>query len=74
MSSYATLTPAYGRDYRNKKAAEADFIAGKDFIIHLPTGHSTYASLRELRREGFTHANIRYAGQRKVTVVAIPAE
>lgn len=29
-----TLTPAYGRDYKSKKAALADFHAGKDFIIN----------------------------------------
>ena len=28
-----TLTPAYGRDYKNAKAVKADFEAGKDFII-----------------------------------------
>ena len=27
------LTPAYGRDYKTKKAAVADFEANKDFII-----------------------------------------
>lgn len=28
-----TLIPAYGRDYKSKKAVLADFDAGKDFII-----------------------------------------
>ena len=28
-----TLTPAYGRDYKSKKAAIADWKANKDFII-----------------------------------------
>jgi len=28
-----TLTPAYGRDYKSKKAVLADWEAGKDFII-----------------------------------------
>lgn len=32
-SSYLTVTPAYGRDYTSKKAALADWSAGKDFII-----------------------------------------
>jgi hypothetical protein len=30
----ASLTPAYGRDYKNQKAALADWYAGKDFILH----------------------------------------
>ena len=29
-----TLTPAYGRDYKSKKALLADWDAGKDFIIN----------------------------------------
>lgn len=29
-----TLTPAYGRDYRSKKAVLEDFDADKDFIIN----------------------------------------
>ena len=27
------LTPAYGRDYKTAKAAKADWLADKDFII-----------------------------------------
>jgi len=29
-----TVTPAYGRDYKSKKAALADWNANKDFIIN----------------------------------------
>ena len=29
-----TLTPAYGRDYKSKKALLADWNTGKDFIIN----------------------------------------
>lgn len=28
-----TLTPAYGRDYKSKKAVQADWDANKDFVI-----------------------------------------
>ena len=28
-----TLTPAYGREYKSKKAALADYNANKDFIV-----------------------------------------
>lgn len=31
MFGIAPLLPAYGRDYKSKKAAQADFDAGKDF-------------------------------------------
>ena len=29
-----TLTPAYNRDYKNKKQVETDFNNNKDFIIN----------------------------------------
>lgn len=29
-----TMTPAYGRDYKNRKAAIAAWESGKDFIIN----------------------------------------
>jgi hypothetical protein len=36
-SNYATLTPAYGRDYKSGKEAVAAFEANKDFQIQ-PSG------------------------------------
>ncbi len=33
MNEYLTLVPAYGRDYKSKKAVIADWEAGKDFQI-----------------------------------------
>lgn len=41
-----TLTPAFGRDYRSKVEAEADFRAGKDFVLHSTRG-SGYCSCRD---------------------------
>ena len=38
------LTPAYGRDYKSRAAAEADYHAGKDFILAV-TGQ--YCSKRD---------------------------
>jgi len=31
--NYLTVTPAYGRDYKSAKAAKADWLANKDFIV-----------------------------------------
>jgi hypothetical protein len=31
---FLTLVPAYGRDYKNGKEVQADWDAGKDFIIN----------------------------------------
>ncbi len=44
--SYLTVTPAYGRDYRSKKEALADWEAGQDFINTGPGG--TYVSKRDI--------------------------
>ncbi len=48
-----TLTPAYGRDYRSKAAVQADWDAGKDFVVatvaHPFSGK--YASKNELAKE-----------------------
>lgn len=32
MTTWLTVTPAYGRDYKSAKAAKEDWQAGKDFI------------------------------------------
>jgi len=60
------LQPAYGRDYKSKGAAVADFLEGKDFI-HASrdfTGGGTYIN-RPLIPAG-AWVQIRYAANRKV--------
>ena len=54
------ITPAYGRDYRNKAQALADWVAGKDFILAM-TGQ--YISKRDA--ENFS-VWIRYDKMRKL--------
>lgn len=54
------ITPAYGRDYRNKAQAIADWVAGKDFILAM-TGQ--YISKRDA--ENFS-VWIRYDKMRKL--------
>ena len=68
LTGYQTLTPAYGRDYRNKADAIADFDAGKDFILQT-FGASGYVSQEDFA-PGAT-ANIRYAQLRKVAIVRV---
>ena len=43
MREYITVTPAYGRDYKSKAAAIADWKAGKDFV-YAATGQYCSAS------------------------------
>jgi hypothetical protein len=34
MTTYLTVVPAYGRDYKSAKAVKADWEAGKDFRVN----------------------------------------
>ena len=69
-----TLTPAYGRDYKSRKAVLADFNSDKDFIVadfHDPACGS-YANKSDL--EGHhTTVYIRYQGLRKIMAVPVNA-
>lgn len=67
----ATLTPAYGRDYKNRAAVEADFHADKDFVFE---PHRVYANKSDLVREGVDSVTLRYGALRKACVVRLPAK
>ena len=65
-----TLIPAYGRDYKTKKAVLADWKAGKDFIIY-SYGHrydGKYINKEDADRGGET-VSIRYAGRTKQLII-----
>jgi len=64
-----TLTPAYGRDYKSKKAVMEAFLSGKDFVVQ-PRG--CYANLWNLSVGD--QITIRYKQLRQVTVFAITKE
>lgn len=66
LTGYRSLTPAFGRDYKSGKDAEADFRAGKDFILQ-PEGQ--YCSIRDFA-PGAT-ANLRYKKQQSVKPVRV---
>ena len=66
--NYQVLTPAFGRDYKNKKEIEADFRAGKDFILNAYNG-SGLCSIRDFAK-GVT-VNLRYKKLQNVAVVKI---
>jgi len=53
-----TLTPAYGRDYKSKKAVLAGWNAGQDFSIATFPSDGRYMSERD--NEHFTSIWIRY--------------
>ena len=73
MREYVNVRPAYGRDYRSKKALLSDWDEGKDFIItnitHRDCGR--YVNVTDLKREGHVIVNARYDKLRKVCVIEV---
>lgn len=70
-----TLVPAYGRDYKSKRALLEDWEAGKDFIAY-DVRSSTPAYINKeqadgLRADGYTHLHFRYNKQTLVHVVKL---
>lgn len=66
MTFCFTVTPAYGRDYKNRAEALAAWVKGDDFINatqHI-TGGGTYMSERDC-----DHAKIRHDQLQKAFVV-----
>jgi len=61
------VTPAYGRDYKNRSDAVADWNNGKDFILRDCT--SRWDGQPCSIRDGLTNVMIRYSKNRKVTNV-----
>lgn len=66
-TNFLELTPAYGRDYKNKAAVEADFRAGKD--VHIPAMNNTLCSIADFA-PGVT-VNLRYNKNRSVLPVKV---
>ena len=69
-----TLTPAYGRDYKNKKAIMIDWQAGKDFIV--ADMFSPYdgkpANKQDMEREGTeTEVLIRYKNLTQIAAIKL---
>ncbi len=68
MSSF-TLTPAYGRDYKTKAEALADFNANKDFMNQSFMSSGSYVNKQDIPA-GST-VNIRYKRMTQVLVVTV---
>jgi hypothetical protein len=62
IPNYSELTPAYGRDYKNKAEVVAAFEGGKDFIF-AATGQ--YTSIKDVAPG--TTVLLRYKQKRSVT-------
>jgi hypothetical protein len=67
------LLPAYGRDYTSKAAIQADFDAGKDFILSdfFSPWDGKPCNKESLQQAGITQVNIRYKAKTKVAVLEV---
>ena len=68
------LIPAYGRDYKSKKAIAADLAMDKDFIIsdYFNRYDGKPINLSQLKEEGYKQVTVRYQQLRKVAVIKLP--
>ncbi len=69
------LSPAYGRDYRSKKAVLADLRDNKDFVLtdfHGPLAQwcNRPASPQDLAQEGYS-VSVRYARMTKQAIFSV---
>ena len=71
MKRTATLTPAYGRDYKSKKTVMEDLLAQKDFVLHdlMSIYDRKVGNLEDLRKAEYTSLHVRYDALRKVLVI-----
>ena len=73
MSRILTVVPAYGRDYKNKAAAIADWEAGKDFYIQAYnlSGYCSNRDVEAFKKEGITGINIRYKKLQNIAIIKL---
>lgn len=71
-----TLVPAYGKDYKGKKAVLEDFDKGVDFLIMDISSpyNGKYCNKQELVKDGIKSVNIRYSQLRSIAVVKLESE
>lgn len=70
MTRRLGVVPSYGRDYKSKKAIEADLIADKDFTIAdmASSYDGKQVNLTQLLEAGVQEVNVRY---KQLTQVAV---
>jgi len=66
--NFITLLPAYGRDYKSKKAIIEDLNNNRDF---LESTTRKYINKQQFKELGITSFNVRYDQQRKRTTIKI---
>lgn len=65
-----TLSPAYGREYKDRAGVWADLMDNKDFRCN-PGFKGTYVNLPQLIEMGVTEFNVRYKKIQSIAVFKI---
>lgn len=65
---YITLIPAYGRDYKSKKAIIADLDNNLDFIL---ASSGQYINKSQLIEANMLNINVRYSRLTKIAVLKL---
>ena len=73
MPRVLTIVPAYGRDYKNKTAAIADWEAGKDFSIqdYKLRGYCSNRDIEAFKKGGIIEINIRYKKLQNIAIIKL---
>ena len=66
---YVVVSPAYGRDYKNKESAKADFLAGKDFQLESISYGGKYCSIRDFAKN--VKVEVRYNKLQSAVIVEV---
>jgi len=66
MTRYLSAIPAYGRDYKSKKAVLADWNKGMDFIVRDPFDHGY---INKDDKPAHIQLNIRYNKLQSICVI-----
>lgn len=66
MTTYLTVTPAYGRDYKSLKAAKEDWQDGKDFVETTSGQYINRAQVVEMKQK--MNVMVRY---KKLTMISL---
>ena len=65
--NFYVVSPAYGRDYKDKILAQRDWIAGKDFVNESIGIGGHYCSIRDFSQDDLVE--IRFNHKRELTMV-----
>ena len=69
MTTYLTVVPAYGRDYKSAKAVKADWEAGKDFRVNDMSSQWDGSYVNKDDKPAGMTLNIRYSNLTRVVPI-----